>query len=110
MSEETAKEVAPREPRKRRRFLKVLAALAVLVALIVLFLPYLMPTEWIASAAEKGLRSAFGRPTRLGKVSWGWLSGVRVEEVVVEEGEESFSLQSGRASPSHRSSWNRRTF
>ncbi|MHC4712404.1 MAG: DUF748 domain-containing protein [Planctomycetota bacterium] len=88
MSEETAKEVAPREPRKRRRFLKVLAALAVLVALIVLFLPYLMPTEWIASAAEKGLRSAFGRPTRLGKVSWGWLSGVRVEEVVVEEGEE----------------------
>ncbi len=88
MSGETAREIGPKGPRKRRLILKALAALVVLAALIVLFLPYLVPKGWIAAAAEKGLGSAFERPTRLGKVSWGWLSGVRLEEVVVEEGEE----------------------
>jgi len=79
---------APAAPKKRRLLLKILAALFVLVVLVVVFLPYLVPSAWIAAVAEKGIKAAINRDAVLGEVSWGWLSGVKVRDIKVAERED----------------------
>lgn len=73
------------KPKKRRRLLKALAILLVLFVAVVVFLPYLVPNAWLVSVAEQGLQAAVARPVKMGKVSWGWLSGVSVGDVSVSE-------------------------
>ena len=86
MSTEKATEKAsPEKKRKSRRWLKITAAVAVLLMIVVIMLPYILPKTWLASAVAGALRQNVNRPVELGGVSWGWLGGVQIDNVVIGE-------------------------
>ncbi|MCD6405806.1 MAG: AsmA family protein [Planctomycetes bacterium] len=80
-----ARPSATRKHPKRRRFAIFLGVVLVIAVLLVVFLPYIVPTSWLASITEQSLQAALKRPVTLGEVSWGWLSGMRIENVTVSE-------------------------
>ena len=82
---ETAATAEKTQPKKRRRLLMAAAILLATLAIAVVLLPYLVPTAWIASVAEKGITSGINREATLGEISWGWFSGVTVKDVTLDD-------------------------
>ncbi len=80
-----AESSAVRKHPKRRKFAIFLCVVLVITVLLVVFLPYLVPTSWLSSITEQSLQAALKRPVTIGKVSWGWLSGMKIEKVTVSE-------------------------
>ncbi len=87
MPDQNATAAVPQEkkPRKGRYILAAVGALIAVIVLAMVFLPYLVPSAWLASVAESSIAAAFERDASLGKVSWGWFAGVTVTDVSVAD-------------------------
>lgn len=60
---------------------KILAITVVVLALLVILLPHLIPESWLKAKAKEVLQTAVKANIEMGRVRWGWFSGVVVEEV-----------------------------
>ena len=73
------------KPVKRHRLLKIMGIAFAVLVLVVVLLPYLIPTGWLAGKIEKAAESHIRGPVKMGGVSWGWLGGLKVENVTIGE-------------------------
>jgi uncharacterized protein involved in outer membrane biogenesis len=73
------------KPAKRHRFLKAVGVVLAILVVLVALLPYIIPATWLAATIETAVKSHVRGTVKLGAVSWGWLGGVRVDDVVIGE-------------------------
>ncbi|MCC6783267.1 MAG: hypothetical protein IT457_10540 [Planctomycetes bacterium] len=73
-------------PRRRSglvRFLRVTIVLAILMVVAVLALPALLSMDWMRTRIERQASEAVGAKVAIGRVAFGWFSGLEIEDVAV---------------------------
>jgi hypothetical protein len=67
--------------KRLRKWLIIPAIILVGIALLVILLPHLIPESWLKSKAEEMVQTATSANIEMGRVRWGWFSGVVLKEV-----------------------------
>jgi hypothetical protein len=73
-------------PRRRSglgRFLRISVTLAILMVIVVLAIPAMLSMDWMRERIERQASEAVGAKVAIGRVAFGWFSGVEVEDVAV---------------------------
>ncbi len=73
----------PRRASGVRRFLKICAILAVAMIGVVLAVPAILSMDWARARIESQASEALGTEFRVGSYSFGWFSGLEVEDVSI---------------------------